>query len=438
LLTLFLRFLVYVLSRLGTVRLEIAVLRWAINSGVADEAMTHALVARAEPVEDTHALIDAYSALLRIDPADVFTATKLGQAHLAVGNVGHAEAAYAQADQVTCQSPTVLYRSAHMDRARAAQGEPYVGELRNVLLETNHCAVFQGRCVYWREISGRNIANHPIVHATTADLSIVAARLPSVTGTIDRPVILIGTDGAYNYSHWLSRNVLKLSLVEEDARFASLPILINHDLSAYQREYLELLAISSDRLLGLPENAVIACRELFVPTNFRGHPRMGTAIDWLRGRLSRFIAPSEAAIDRIYISRRDSRQRVLLNEQELETALAQLGFRIVTLTGMPVRDQIALFSRAKFIVGAHGAGLTNLMFAPRGATVVEITNTKIRHMRDFRSIAFHMNQRHIEVVSGSYPVRQPDRVLREVQKFDYFTNVDDVLAAVDEAIALPA
>lgn len=347
------------------------------------------------------------------------------------GEPARAEAVYARMNEITNDSKTLLYRSAIMDTTRAAQGEPYVAKFENVLLETHHCSVFKAGNVYWREISGRNIANQAYVAATTPDLGFVAARLPPPSRTIDDPVILLGTDGAYNYSHWLARNLPKLSLIDGDAALKSLPILINEDFCAYQEEYLELLGVTPDRLVHLPTRTVVLCRELQVPTILHGHPRMRRGIDWMRDRVSHLLVPTAAATDRLYISRKDAPQRVLLNEDEVEAALTKLGFRIVMLTGMAVRDQIALFSRARCIVGPHGAGLTNVMFAPPGATVVEITNTKIRHMGDFRSIAFHMNQRHIEIVSGWYP----NQATEKGQHADYSVSVEDVVTAVEEALA---
>lgn len=41
---------------------------------------------------------------------------------------------------------------------------------------------------------------------------------------------------------------------------------------------------------------------------------------------------------------------------------------------LPIADAVMLFSRAKIIVGAHGAGLTNMLFSPTGTTVVEFAD----------------------------------------------------------------
>ena len=60
-------------------------------------------------------------------------------------------------------------------------------------------------------------------------------------------------------------------------------------------------------------------------------------------------------------------------KDELQRAFPQLQVRLFDSASMPIlRDQIKLFSQAVAVVGAHGAGLTNAIFAPRGAVVLEL------------------------------------------------------------------
>jgi capsular polysaccharide biosynthesis protein len=59
------------------------------------------------------------------------------------------------------------------------------------------------------------------------------------------------------------------------------------------------------------------------------------------------------------------------NEQEVVETLRPFGFEAISTEGMTLEGQISLFSEAGFIVGLHGAGLTNALFAPRGTRVIE-------------------------------------------------------------------
>jgi capsular polysaccharide biosynthesis protein len=242
----------------------------------------------------------------------------------------------------------------------------------------------------------------------------------------------LGTDGGTNYSHWLSRIVLKLAVLEAAGISTSISMLINDNLARYQREFLSLLDIPDERLLMLPKGIAVHCREILVPVMVRNHPRMRDAITWLRAKLAAYISPADEANERLFVSRRDSSVRVLLNESEIESALADLGFKTVVLGELSVVDQIRCFSRASVIVGAHGAGLSNLIFAPAHSRVVEITNTRVRHMKDFRIITAQMGMHYTEVVSAWYADSREEAPLQNPQHRDYSVNVGDVVAAVLE------
>ncbi|WBO60058.1 MULTISPECIES: DUF563 domain-containing protein [unclassified Acidocella] len=90
---------------------------------------------------------------------------------------------------------------------------------------------------------------------------------------------------------------------------------------------------------------------------------------------------------KIYISRRDSTNRILENERLVEEALKGRGFEIFTLTELTVAEQISLFQSAETIVAPHGAGLTNIIFCNEGTKILEIhmegnTNWVYRRLAD--------------------------------------------------------
>jgi capsular polysaccharide biosynthesis protein len=64
--------------------------------------------------------------------------------------------------------------------------------------------------------------------------------------------------------------------------------------------------------------------------------------------------------------------RKILNENDLLPLLNQYGVRNVDTNIMTIRDQILTFQKCKLIIGAHGAGLSNMLFMRKGAIVIEI------------------------------------------------------------------
>jgi len=70
-------------------------------------------------------------------------------------------------------------------------------------------------------------------------------------------------------------------------------------------------------------------------------------------------------------------RRALVNHDELRdwmSGAVQPSYRFVNLQleTMPLRAQVEAFTRAALVVGQHGAGLANLVWAARGQTVVEL------------------------------------------------------------------
>ena len=73
-----------------------------------------------------------------------------------------------------------------------------------------------------------------------------------------------------------------------------------------------------------------------------------------------------------YISRSQTKKRKLSNEIELEQRLKDLGFKIIYAEDMLFRDQIICFLKARFIIGPHGAGLSNMIWANSPCEINEI------------------------------------------------------------------
>jgi Glycosyltransferase 61 len=77
---------------------------------------------------------------------------------------------------------------------------------------------------------------------------------------------------------------------------------------------------------------------------------------------------------RLYINRSDTRKRRIVNEAEIWPSLAKRGFESIAAARFSFRDQVALFAEAEMVAGPHGAGFSNLLFAPEATKMLEISN----------------------------------------------------------------
>jgi capsular polysaccharide biosynthesis protein len=187
-----------------------------------------------------------------------------------------------------------------------------------------------------------------------------------------------------NYCHWMLEAVARFSAAELRGYgvLAGAPpdmILAIPPLdAAWKRESLALALPRDIRPTPLTAgSATPVARLLYIPQFADGglspHRALLPVFERMRAAAYTSLGAEPAAPWRkLFISRADSANRVLVNEAELATVAAKAGFERVVLAGVPLAEQIRLFTEATRIVGAHGAGLTNLLFCRPGAVVCEL------------------------------------------------------------------
>lgn len=89
------------------------------------------------------------------------------------------------------------------------------------------------------------------------------------------------------------------------------------------------------------------------------------------GREALARGPSPAG-EKLYIPRTRTRIRNLHNEPQVRAALEARGFSVLKLGWDDFESQVRAFAAAKQVVSAHGAALTNLMWAQNGCRVIEL------------------------------------------------------------------
>jgi len=217
-----------------------------------------------------------------------------------------------------------------------------------------------------------------LVHCYETPLRQVLADAVRIDGTA---VVIADDVRPLNFCHWIVDWLPRLAFLAEQARrpdtFAVVPPLD----ADYQWQTLALCGFSRERVVQLDVMQGLRAKRLLVPSDLTvpphpGHKAAAWVTDYLRGTLGygAFLAGLDGPPRRrkLYVSRGDATGRRVLNEAELEAALALLGYEPVSLSGLPAPRQIALFAGASHIVALHGAGLANIVFADPAATLVEI------------------------------------------------------------------
>ncbi|MCM3603610.1 glycosyltransferase family 61 protein [Robertmurraya korlensis] len=217
--------------------------------------------------------------------------------------------------------------------------------------------------------------------------------LPKVESS-SKTIGVIATLGGHNYYHWMFDILPRFDLLTK----SRIPIdyyILNKCNFSYQRETLDLLRIPKEKIIQSSNDMFIQSKQLVVPS--RTGYTAKWASDFLREKFLPFANDMTTSFsERIYITREDAEGRRVLNEEEVVNFLNEHGFTKVSLQNLSVVEQINLFSKAKFIVAPHGAGLTNLTFCNPGTKVIEFFSpnyleTCYWHLSSF----LDLNYRHI-------------------------------------------
>lgn len=242
------------------------------------------------------------------------------------------------------------------------------------------------------------------------------ARAPVLPGT----TAVISGPGERNYFHWTTEIAPRLfALRAHRAAGGRLDriLLAQKKPAPYIREVLELffgdlagLVQVAPAMMTRLEEAVFFVDHRFVsgggePPRYTRFKRptmlMSEAADALIAGFPR-PAPGRAVL----VSRADAPTRKIVNEAALTAALAPEGLAPASFAGMPVRAQAELMAAARLVIGAHGAGLTNLIYCRPGTAVIEITTTQyMRRCRSFADIAMHRGLRYALAVVDQHGER---------------------------------
>lgn len=175
-----------------------------------------------------------------------------------------------------------------------------------------------------------------------------------------------------NYFHWTVEGLLKLYWVDRyQERLSTQPaILVPAELTSWMKESLELLGYKETDLVRVDWPRVHVER-LLIPSKVESIPMYS---QWIRDRMLGAVGKVYQN-SRIYITRRNATKRQVSNEEEVVSALRSLGFEPHALDRLSVKEQIKLFAKADAVVGPHGAGFANLIYAD-DPLVVELFGRK--------------------------------------------------------------
>jgi capsular polysaccharide biosynthesis protein len=160
---------------------------------------------------------------------------------------------------------------------------------------------------------------------------------------------------------------------------ADLPCIVYAQQGAY-RDLLTLAGLPESSILLHQMDAITDIERAIVPCLRNTHGYLDPQTCELLGEMRAAYGGGPRG-RRIYVSRMSLNQggwstRVMVNEGELISRLADLGFDIVTPERLSIREQIAVFANAALVVGPSGSNLYNTMFCHPGTKIIDLQSEK--------------------------------------------------------------
>lgn len=284
---------------------------------------------------------------------------------------------------------------------------------------------------------GRPVAATAVVPKLTEQYGVIPQSELATAREIDpeRIVLPVASQRYANYCRWWLDSVAKVfvcgqsSFLRRQLRDASytptVPILER----SFQWQTMQALGgVIRSRQESTPR--FLRCRSINSPgLTFGGGQRLGA---WVAdfARFLDFAIPSPdlrspSGGEFLYLSRNDSPMRRIVNEDDLLPKLTKLGFQVISPAALSIPQQIEAFRRARIVVGAHGAGLTNVLFCKPDTVIVEIFPEGGVHGSAFHRISSFLELPYFFVVGERVETRQG---AKNPNNNDIRLSVDDVTA----------
>ncbi|PVY41321.1 glycosyltransferase family 61 protein [Pontibacter virosus] len=247
--------------------------------------------------------------------------------------------------------------------------------------------------------------------------------------------MLTGGAGLNNIGHWFLDVLPRLHLLRESGLYNEVDwFLVPNTRYSYQTETLELLGIPAEKIITSVEYHHLTADRIIASTAPRGNhtlvPRwLGQYIrNSFLPLVQHEVLPASERVPYLYISRSDSAMRNVLNEKELLEALEAYKFKSIVSSKYSILEKIRMFSQAKVVVSATGAGLISMLFCKPGTKIIEIFHEGFV-IEPFYDIATKIDLDYDYIIcKGEKPVHNAD----EGQRQHLFVDTDQVVEILEK------
>lgn len=222
--------------------------------------------------------------------------------------------------------------------------------------------------------------NHPRLEFQNDLVEIRFANIdPNAIQKITEPAYLLTPFEPDNWARWLCHVLPSVERYKENGGNGQLLVRAS---TGWQLRFLELLGIPKSRIINHDPGQIYQCTDLtFFQRSASDFTISRAERNIFRDISSRFeVEKTQRPSRRIFVSRLSGSKKALnyrrlINEPELVSALQSIGFEIIEPEKLSFEEQVAIFSKADFVLGLGGSGMFNVVFCHPRARVVTIESS---------------------------------------------------------------
>jgi len=187
----------------------------------------------------------------------------------------------------------------------------------------------------------------------------------------------------FNYYHWICESIFRLWMVRKKLDKLILILPEYYKDADFIMGSIEPFNIKN--IFFIPNGKSLLVKNLCLPQiKQECDSYNGMHVRQIRSFYSRYVLTVKPVItnriERLYVSRKLAGRRAIINEDEIIAIIEKHNFDIFYPENHSFLEQVAIFSGAKYLVGTHGSGLTNMLFMGPGTSLLELHKNKTNEL----------------------------------------------------------
>jgi capsular polysaccharide biosynthesis protein len=189
---------------------------------------------------------------------------------------------------------------------------------------------------------------------------------------------LITTEWSPNIYHWFFETLPKLVEIQKQVKDFDIILPEKYLKIDFIMKSLKAFGFDIKNIITIKKKSNLKVRNLYYQTLGTFDDKMlKSNLSKIREKILNFYSDKGPDFgEKIYISREKSKYRKIINEDELVKLLAKKGYKKILMEDYSFLDQLSIIRKAKYIIGCHGAGLGNALFAKERVKLYEFNSKK--------------------------------------------------------------